>query len=163
MALRGRALLGCASIALGCGKGSAPAPESAASHAPAAPLGAAAPSCPKTGHWTPCQVKSRLEAAGVAPRPDSGTLELPALGPTPVRYLVGKAALAVYLYPDSTTRARAGRSLDSTKFIAPSADLTMRGEATAIQNDNLLALLFSRIDQQRERVSDAFLAGAPQP
>jgi hypothetical protein len=39
----------------------------------------------------------------------------------------------------------------------------MRGETTAIQNDNLLALLFSRSEQQRERVSDAFMAGPPQP
>ena len=37
----------------------------------------------------------------------------------------------------------------------------MRGETTAIQNDNLLALLFSRNEQQRERVSDALTAGPP--
>jgi hypothetical protein len=69
----------------------------------------------------------------------------------------------VYLFTDTLARARAARSLDSTKFIAPSAALSMRGEATAIQNDNLLALLFSRNDLQRERVSDALMAGAPQP
>ena len=39
----------------------------------------------------------------------------------------------------------------------------MQGEATAIENDNLLALLFSRNEQQRERVADALTAGPPQP
>jgi hypothetical protein len=39
----------------------------------------------------------------------------------------------------------------------------MRGETTAIQSDTLLALLFSRSEQQRERVSDALTAGPPQP
>jgi len=77
--------------------------------------------------------------------------------------MVGRSSLAVYLFTDTVARARAARSLDSTKFIAPSAALSMRGEATAIQNDNLLALLFSRNDLQRERVSDALMAGAPQP
>jgi hypothetical protein len=36
-------------------------------------------------------------------------------------------------------------------------------QATVIENDNLLALLFSQNDQQIERVSDALTAGAPQP
>jgi hypothetical protein len=32
-----------------------------------------------------------------------------------------------------------------------------------IENDNLLALLFSKNEQQIERVSDALTAGPPQP
>jgi hypothetical protein len=148
----------------GCGRSPAPAGDSVvAASRPASGSAVEHPACPKTGHWTPCQVKSRLDAAGVAPRADSAAPELPALGVAPTVYLVGKAPLAVYRYPDSTARARGARMLDTAKFIAPSAALTMRGEATAIQNDNLLALLFSRNDLQRERVSDAFLAGAPQP
>jgi hypothetical protein len=147
-----------------CSKSAAPADDSASTVvATSAGSAAARPACPKTGHWSPCQVKTRLDAAGVAPQPDSGKIDLPPLGATPTVYMVGKSALAIYLYPDAAARDRAARSLDSTKFIAPAAALSMRGEATAIQNDNLLALLFSRNDQQRERVSDAFLAGAPQP
>jgi hypothetical protein len=148
----------------GCGKGADPARESAVAHAAASGNAAAPkPACPRTGHWNPCQVKSRLDAAGVAPQLDSGKLDLPPLGVTPTVYMVGKSALAVYLYADVAARERAARALDSTRFIAPAAALTMRGETTAIQNDNLLALLFSRNDQQRERVSDALMAGAPQP
>ena len=88
--------------------------------------------------------------------------DLPSLGVSPVTYHIGKAAIALYVYPDTLARARAARTLDPAKFIAPSAPLSMKGEATAIQNDNLLALLFSLNDQQRERISDAFMAGPPQ-
>jgi hypothetical protein len=137
--------------------GAAPAVVAAGGGGPAKPL------CPRTGHWTECIVFARLEQAGVAPRREGTIADLPALGPTPAVYSIGKNAIAVYLFADAGARERAARSLDTLHFIAPSAGLTMRNEATAIQNDNLLALLYSQIDQQRERVSDAFLAGAPQP
>jgi hypothetical protein len=107
-------------------------------------------------------VRTRLEQAGVAPR-DSSLENLPRLGPPPIVLAVGTAGLAVYLFSNAGARARAARTLDSTKFIAPAAAPTMRHEATAIQNDNLLALLFTQRDQQRERVSDALSAGPPQP
>ena len=76
---------------------------------------------------------------------------LPTLDVKPRIYMVGRNGVAVYLFADTLVRARAARSLDTLHFIAPSASLTMRGEATVIQNDNLLALLYSRLDQQRER------------
>lgn len=122
-----------------------------------------APACPATGHWNSCSVVKRLESAGVAPQPTKSLPDLPALGATPTLFKVGTAGLAVYLFADSTARARAARSLDTSAFVSASRDLTMRGEATSIQNDNLLALLFSRSEQQRERVSDALTAGPPQP
>ncbi len=126
-------------------------------------IGANHPACPKTGHWTECQLFTRLEQAGVAPRRAGGAKDLPRLGPASTIYSIGTATLATYFFPDTTTRARAARTLDTLHFISPGASLTTRGEATAIQNDNLLALLYSRSDQQRERVSDALMAGAPQP
>lgn len=119
--------------------------------------------CPGTGHWTPCAVRKRLDAAGVAPQTATELPNLPKLDAAPVLYTVGKSGLAVYLFADSTSRARAAAALDTVHFIPASKELTMRGETTAIQNDNLLALLFSRMEQQRERVSDALLAGPPQP
>jgi hypothetical protein len=153
------------SLSAGCGKGEAPAPASAAASASAgaAVAGTGKPLCPRTGHWTECLAFARLEQAGVAPRRDSVLDGLPKLGVPPHIYLIGRNGVAVYLFADTLARARAARGLDTLHFIAPSAALTMRGETTVIQNDNLLALLFSRIDQQRERVSDAFMAGAPQP
>jgi hypothetical protein len=121
------------------------------------------PDCPGTGHWTPCAVRKRLDAAGVAPQTASELPDLPKLDVAPVLYTVGRSGLAVYLFADSSARARAAAALDTVHFIPASKELTMHGETTAIQNDNLLALLFSRMEQQRERVSDALLAGPPQP
>ena len=120
------------------------------------------PACAATGHWAPCSVLKRLGAAGVAPQPATALPDLPPLGPTPALYTVGRSGLAVYLFPDSTARSRAATTLDTARYVSAATALTMRGETTAIQNDNLLALLFSRNEQQRERVSDALTAGPPQ-
>lgn len=122
------------------------------------------PACPGTGHWSACAVLKRLEAAGVAPQLAASLPDLPSLGQgaTRVLYTVGTSGLAVYLYADSAARSRAARTLDTLKFVSAAKALTMRGETTTIQSDNLLALLFSRSEQQRERVSDALTAGPPQ-
>jgi hypothetical protein len=149
-------------LAAACGTDRPAARDTTTTTAPSAAASASRDSCPSTGHWIPCQVKRRLDRAGLAPR-DSSLSGLPSLGPTPSVYVVGTSGLAVYLFPDSLARRRAAGSLDTSKFVAPGATLTMRNEATAIQNDNLLALLYSQREQQRERVSDAFMAGAPQP
>jgi len=137
--------------------------SAAAAAAAAASTAAKAPQepCPATGHWEPCAVKKRLQMSGLAPR-DSVISDTVRLGPVPTVYVAGGSALAVYLFPDSMARRKAAATLDTAKFIAPDAALTMRHEATAIQNDNLLAILYTLRDQQRERVSDALMAGAPQ-
>jgi hypothetical protein len=129
---------------------------------PAAMPSASRPGCERTGHWIPCQVRQRLERSGLAPR-DSSSTDLPALGPAPAVFRVGRGGLAVYLFADSATRARAATRLDTVTFVAAERPLTMLSRATVIQNDNLLALLYSKNEQQRERVSDALMAGPPQP
>jgi hypothetical protein len=121
------------------------------------------PACPGTGHWTECAVLKRLEAAGVAPQVAKELPDLPDVGAKPMLFKVGKSGLAVYLFTDSSARTRATRALDTLRYVSAAKELTMRGEATAIQTDNLLALLYSRSEQQRERVSDALSAGPPQP
>ena len=151
---------------LACGRDRAVHSDSAVSVAPVASVapGQAKPACPKTGHWTDCQVKLRLEQSGLAPRVASEKLEdLPQLPTTPISYRVGNAGLAVYLYPDTAGRARAAATLDTMKFIPPGKAVGMHGEATVISSDNMLALLFSRNEHQRERVADAITAGPPQP
>jgi hypothetical protein len=156
----------CAALAACAPDRSAPSDTSRLATSNAVATGAAAagrPTCPSTGHWTACGVRKRLEAAGVAPQIAESLPNLPAVGPTPMRLEVGRSGLAVYLFADSAARAAAARRLDTLHFISAAKELTMRGETTAIQNDNLLALLFSRNEQQRERVSDALTAGPPQP
>ena len=163
-ALRSVIVLSVAAFLASCGKDDGAARDSAgavATTASAASSAAPAAPCPPTGHWQPCAVKERLKQTGLAPR-DSAIADTVKLGPTPTVYVAGGSALAVYLFPDSIARRRAAASLDSTKFIAPEAALTMRHEATAIQNDNLLAILYTLRSQQRERVSDALMGGPPQ-
>ena len=149
--------------ACGGGRSDAPSGAAAARQASQTAVRPGGPACPKTGQWAECHVFARLEQAGVAPRRGGTVADLPNLGIAPVLYSIGTSGLAVYFFADTSARTRAARALDTLHFVAPAASLTMRGEATAIQNGNLLGLLFSRNDQQRERVSDALMAGAPQP
>jgi len=120
------------------------------------------PPCAKTGHWIDCQVRERLVRSGLAPH-DTSREALPALGPTPLFYRLGRGGLAVYLFADSAARARAATTLDTVKYVRGSRAPTMLSQASVIENDNLLALLFSKNEQQLERVSDALMAGPPQP
>ena len=141
--------------------GGASSPGTSAT-AGAATTEARAPACPRTGHWIDCQVRERLIRSGLAPH-DTSREALPALGPSPLVYRLGRGGLAVYLFPDSSARARAASSLDTVKYARAPRAQTMFSQATVIENDNLLGLLFSKNEQQIERVSDALTAGAPQP
>ena len=107
-------------------------------------------------------MRERLIRSGLAPR-DTTREALPALGPAPVVYRLGKGGLAVYIFNDSASRSRAARSLDTVKYVRAASGPTMLSQATVIENDNLLGLLFSKNEQPVERVSDALTAGAPQP
>lgn len=166
-ATRHAVLLAAHALASACGRERAPRADSASSVTAAASTssgaggGARKPLCPGNGHWAACSVRERIDRAGLAPF-DSVITGLPALGPAPLTLRVNKAGLAIYLFADSAARARAAAQLDTIRFVASSAPLTVRSEATVIQNDNLLALLFSKNDHQRERVADALMAGPPQ-
>lgn len=121
--------------------------------------------CPADGQWTDCAVFDRLDHAGLAPRRDSTAtnVELAPLTQRGRRLLIGNSELDVFLFPDQVTRQREESHLDRSKFIEATDEPTLRGEATLIRNANLLAVLRSRNDHQRERVSDALSAGPPQP
>ena len=118
--------------------------------------------CPATGVWAPCNVFDRLDRAGLAPRHDTTTVALPPLSPRGSQLLVGNAKLQLYVYPDVRTREREQGLLDKTKYVSFDAP-TMQSQPTLIHNANLIAILFSRNDHLRERVSDAITAGPPQP
>ena len=140
--------------------GASPAAQAAAPGATAQEPRKAA--CPKTGHWIDCQVRERLIRSGLAPH-DTSREALPSLGPAPLVLRLGKGGLAVYLFADSTARARAATTLDTVRYVRAERGPTVLSQATVIENDNLLGLLFSKNEQQIERVSDALTAGPPQP
>jgi hypothetical protein len=128
----------------------------------AAPSGVK-PICPVTGHWMMCSVIERLERAGVTTRLDSVLVSEPPLVQRGRRVQVGRAEMLVFFYEDSTARVADEARLDRTRYVGPSQGLSMRAEATLIGSDNLLAILKTRNETQRERVALAITAGPPQP
>jgi hypothetical protein len=107
----------------------------------------------------------RLERSGLAPRIDSTERPKPeSLRGYGFVVKIGRmASLDVFLYADSAARITDEQMLDRSEFVVPGAPQTIRRERTLIENANLVALLTSLNDHQRERVSDALTAGAPQP
>lgn len=155
------ALAGCGGREASRKDSTAARPESVAASAPATPPGSGP--CPANGRWAVCSVMQRLDRAGLAPRRDSGTVAVDPLTQPAMRVHIGRAEMEIVIYPDSAARARDEARLDRGKYIDPSAEPTLRGEATLIRSANLLAILHSNDDHQRERVSDALTAGPPQP
>lgn len=120
--------------------------------------------CPSTGLWTECSVVYRLDRSGLVPRLDSSAAptESP-LTPKGRLLRVGKSELELYFYPDAASREREQRSLEAAKYVQYPAPVPMTPVPTLITSANLIAILHSRNDHQRERVSDALTAGPPQP
>ena len=75
--------------------------------------------------------------------------------------MLGNAELRVFLYSDRAAQERDAKRLDPSRYVAADAPLTMRGELTLIRSENLIAILDSRSDTQRERVANALEAGPP--
>jgi hypothetical protein len=94
---------------------------------------------------------------------DSSATTEPPLGGPGVLLRVGASELEIYIYPDAKSREREEAKLDRTKYVDYSAPLSMRPQPTLIHSANLIAILHSRNDHQRERVADAITAGPPQP
>jgi hypothetical protein len=86
----------------------------------------------------------------------------PPLASPGVAILLGQSELRVFVYADRAARERDQEKLDASKYISASEPLSMQREPTLITSENLLAILRSRSDHQRERVSDALTAGPPQ-
>jgi hypothetical protein len=108
----------------------------------------------------------RLGRAGILPRLDStATVDEKALrAPQSFVVKIGATAhLELFLYADSASRIADEAKLDRKQFVNATATQTINRERTLIENANLLGLLSSINERQRERVSDALTAGAPQP
>jgi hypothetical protein len=169
-----RSLVAVLAIAIaGCSGASAKSDSASArrngdSTQPASVLSAApGPACPATGLWARCSVLYRLERAGLAPHLDStAKVDEKSIGAGAESFVVKigvQARLEVFLYPDSVARISDAQKLDRTQFVNATAEQTIKRERTLIENANLVGLLTSINSHQRERVSDALTAGAPQP
>ena len=105
----------------------------------------------------------RLDRAGLGPRLDSSAVTEAPLAARGVLLHLGASELELYFYADAKTRDQEESRLDRTKYVDYASPLTMRQEPTLIHSVNLIAILHSRNDHQRERVADAITAGPPQP
>jgi hypothetical protein len=106
----------------------------------------------------------RLTRAGVAPQADSTAPTEKALGGRTMMIRVGRSAvLEIHLFDDSTARAASVAKLNRSDFVSGTAAQTIKRERTLIESANLVGFLTSINARQRERVSDALLAGPPQP
>jgi hypothetical protein len=121
------------------------------------------PACPATGQWAECSIFERLDRAGLAPRRDSAAATEPPLTQPGTLLRVGNSELELYVYPDPAARERDEATLDKTKYIEYPTPVPMKPLPTLIRSANLIAVLHSRNEHQRERVSDAITAGPPQP
>lgn len=152
-------------VALGCGREKTAAKDSTSTVASVStPATGGGPLCPRSGHWSECTIRIRLDQSGLAPQTGSEKVgDLPKLAPKPVTLTIGNAGIAYYLFPDAASRHAAATTLDTSRYIAQTRPISMKNETTLIENDNVLLLLFSKNEHQRERVADAITAGPPQP
>lgn len=121
------------------------------------------PACPATGLWAQCAVVERLDRAGLAPRLDSTAA--PSEAPLTARGFlvrVGNSELEIYVYPTVEARRRDIARVDTMRYLGYTEAVSMQQLPTLIQSANLIAILHSRNDHQRERVGDALTAGPPQ-
>jgi hypothetical protein len=149
-----------------CSKAEAPPPKAAGATAAAQVVPANQGSgCPANGLWAECSLVYRLQRSGFTPEVDSSAKPgEPELTGKPLVIKIGKTAtLEVYIYPDSNARIADAKKLDRTKLIDGTAQQTIERERTLIESVNVIGLLTSLSSHQRERVSDALMAGAPQP
>jgi hypothetical protein len=121
-----------------------------------------APSCPATGQWSKCAILQRLERAGLAPQVDSAAIATE----SPLRakgFLVrlSRSEAEVYLYESSSARKNDEDRLERSRYLDYSESVSMQTLPTLISSSNVLVVLHSRNDHQRERVGDAITAGLP--
>ncbi len=146
-----------------CGsKAKQQAPAAGARETAAASAPGGKPACPHDGSWSECTVLERLQRSGLVAQRDSSAAEEKGLAQRGMLIHLGSASLEVFLFPDSAARKAAEKGLDTTQFVGYMDPQGIRAERSLIRSANLLALLDSKRDVQRQRVGDALTAGPPQ-
>lgn len=119
--------------------------------------------CPPDGRWKECSLTERLLRAGMGVHLDSAPARDSAIARAGLLYHIGHSTLRVFLFADSVERKAAVAKLDTTGFIDYMATQVYPPRTSMLQSANLLALLVSQSETQRQRIGDAITAGAPQP
>lgn len=119
--------------------------------------------CPPTGQWAPCHVVKRLEQAGLRADTSHDRVTRKPLTRDGIRMSVRRATLELYFYPDRAARERDQARLDRSRFLAADQDPGPRHMPTLVTSENLLVVMDTRNERQRERITLAITAGPPQP
>ena len=143
--------------------------DSVAAVAPApadtsAPVGQGAlpvDACPMVGLWKQCSLEKRLEQAGLVPvllpaGDNEPVTEVPALV-----YRLGGAELHVWLFPDSSARAKEQGRLDPETSQPLGSLRRWPRPAETIASNNLLAVLLGENERATERIRLSLRAGLP--
>jgi hypothetical protein len=126
---------------------------------------AAIAACPRDGRWHPCSVERRLAQSGLRPVPEADSIGvIPGIPGEASFWRLGRQGLWVVILADSMAARTAMTAMDSLRA-APRQHTTPSWpeRATLLRSANLIALLLGGSDRTVERVSDALLAGPPQP
>jgi hypothetical protein len=140
------------------------APASAAVAPIASDPAARGAACPRDGRWRACSVAERLDQAGLVPRVDSEqpAPRVPFLAIPGTRFLLGRGALDVFVYEDSTRLARDVAKLDTVRVAPRGGEYAWEVPPTFVRSANMLAVLLTQNEHQIERVRLALEAGPPQ-
>ncbi|MFL5575745.1 MAG: hypothetical protein ACJ79S_07255 [Gemmatimonadaceae bacterium] len=122
------------------------------------------PECPNTtGKWDECNVRQRLERAGVAPSRLPGEARLPFMSVPALRYRVGHDTLQVFIYRDAAALRKDVARLDTLRVQPRDTTVTWGATPTLLTSNNMAAILLSDRPTQVERVRLALTAGLPAP
>lgn len=130
---------------------------------PSAAGDTATPPCPATGLWAECSVVERLEQAGLVMEKDQQPAIEKPLERQGSAFSVRSATLEVFIYPDRAARERDQARLDSDGYLAADQDPEPVHKPTLVTSENLLVVLDTHRERQRERITLALTAGPPQP
>ena len=151
-------------VAIGCSEGSPTPKADDTLPVVAASTTGSKTDCLTDGLWKECSALMRLERSGFAVHDESLTVvredRLMIAGK---RLPIARGEIRFFIYADSGSRARDQRHLDSTQFISAEANPTIIHKRTLLANANILVLMDVASEANRERIANAFLAGAPQP
>lgn len=129
---------------------------------------AAIAACPRDGRWHPCSLERRLQLAGLRPvRLDSVTgddARIPGLDAPTVVWRTGARTLRAAFFPDSAAARAAFATLDSVGAAPRGGPMpAWSAPPTLFRGANAILVFLGGTSRQVERVTDAVLAGPPQP
>lgn len=119
--------------------------------------------CPRTGRWARCHLIKRLELAGLAADTSHEGVTEPPLTVDGTELRVRNATMELYFYPDRAARERDQARLDRSRYLEADQPPEPRHKPTLVTSENLLVVLDTRNQRQRERITLAITAGPPQP